>query len=159
MMVGCERWCNASLTSGFGANKRVSSRADRPLGEVCREEIFHSTREEYIQLLRDRDATPPVKSNREIRKILDKTATRTTSKECETGLYCATASQPMIESLIVNQVYQFATGKRPLPITTCRFNIWPIRNPNYYFFVHLLDSVLNHLNFFPVVCLHCRPMR
>ena len=117
IMVGCERWCNASLTSGFGANKRVSSRAERPLGEVCREEIFHSTREEYIQLLRDRDATPPKKSNQEIRKILAKTATRTESRPCEEGLYCATVPQPMIESLIVNQVYQFATGKRPLPIT------------------------------------------
>ena len=116
IMVGCKSWCEASLKLGFGAFKG-SSLTPRPLGDMCREEVFHTTREEYIQLLRDRDATPPKKSNQEIRKILAKTATRTESRPCEEGLYCATVPQPMIESLIVNQVYQFETGKRPLPIT------------------------------------------
>ena len=116
IMVGCTSWCEDSLKAGFGAFKG-SSRAPRPLGDMCREEVFHTTREEYIQLLRDRDATPPKKSNQEIRKILAKTATRSETRPCEEGLYCATVPQPMIESLIVNQVYQFATGKRPLPIT------------------------------------------
>ena len=88
----------------------------RLVGMVCREEIFHSTPEEYAELLRKRNIG--LLSNQQIREHLLKTATVKKKKHhnCADGLYCATVSQPMIEALIVTQQYQFKTGAKPCTI-------------------------------------------
>ena len=113
-MYGCKEWCERS-SEGF---KGVTN--PRILGNFCADEIFHTTREEYAELLRQRELG--VLTNRQIREHLLKTATHRDLKEsCANGLYCATIAQPMIEALIVTQQYQFKTGAKPCPI--------PIRAP------------------------------
>ena len=116
-MYGCADWCEESGPN-FITENVVSPRR---LGMFCKDEIFHTTREEYAELLRQRELG--VLTNRQIREHLLKTATVKRNKHsvCADGLYCATIAQPMIESLIVTQQYQFRTGAKPCAI--------PIRAP------------------------------
>ena len=102
-MVGCEKWCEES-NSVYGGGKSEK----RLLGKPCQLEIFSTTREIYTQLLRDRDQG--VQNNAQIREKLLQAAALPKPKECGTGFYCATVSTPMIESLIAEQNYDFATG-------------------------------------------------
>ena len=102
-MVGCERWCEESNNANYASKNEGHS-----LGQACRMDMFSTTREIYTQLLRDRDQG--VQNNQQIREKLLQTAARPIPKECSAGLYCATVSTPMIESLIVEQSYDFPSG-------------------------------------------------
>ena len=111
-MYGCADWCEGSMT-GF----RGIIEVPRTVSMFCGEEIFHSTPEEYAELLRKRNLG--LLSNQQIREHLLKKATFVQAKSryiCADGLYCATVSQPMIEALIVTQQYQFKTGAKPCTI-------------------------------------------
>ena len=110
-MYGCADWCADSM-GGFKGIIRVP----RTVSMFCGEEIFHTTREEYGELLRKRN--DGLLSNQQIREDLLKKATVKIKKHhvCADGLYCATVPQPMIEALIVTQEYRFKTGAKPFTI-------------------------------------------
>ena len=84
----------------------------RELGQSCQKMVFHSTREEYTQFLRDRERG--VLNDQQIRdRLVQKSTggpTTETKLKCKESLYCASSSPPMIEELIVTQAYQFDTG-------------------------------------------------
>ena len=107
-MIGCEKWCEESQNVWKLKNGKGGKQNGYLLGKPCRKEIFSTTREIYTQFLRDRDQG--VQNNQQIRERLLKTASLPKQQTCAAGLYCATVSTPMIESLIVDQNYEFPTG-------------------------------------------------
>ena len=104
-MVGCTEWCKESMKT---MELKYPPLQPPDLGMECKMDAFSTTPEVYTRFLRDR--AQGVQSNQQIIETLRLTAASRPMKVCNDNLYCATVSTPMIESLIAEQQYTFATG-------------------------------------------------
>ena len=111
-MVGCTEWCKESMKT----MQLTYIPTELPdLGMECKKDAFSTTPEAYTEFLHDR--AQGVQSNQQILETLRETTASKPMKDCKENLYCATVSTPMIESLIAEQQYTFATG--PIDVCCC----------------------------------------